>query len=300
MNQNESQRVTPPQCVLVLEDDPSSRELIKFQLELLGYGTDAYSNGEDGLEQWKAKHHKIVFTDCNLPGISGFEVAAAIRSVECESDAKTTIVGITGYNLEDVAEAYRASGMSSCLAKPVLISDIKEIIPDRREDDAEDVTENIKVQSDLIATTNLAGDRRHNCRALFSVLVESLKKSSSALNDAYGIRSAPDLTSASHRLRSSALAVNANELAEISLDAELAGREENWQKLDLIYPMLQESIKDLLNDATVIFCGDWNTSSESGFCPLAIGGYQPFRASCGQCAFRSRPAACMDGNNIGG
>lgn len=291
MIQTAAERLAPPHCVLVLEDDPSSRELMKYQLKFLGYDSDAFASAEEGYEQWQTKHHKIVITDCNLPGMSGFDLAAAIRTAEHGIDSPTTVIGITGYGLDDVAEDYRLSGMDFCLVKPVLLSDLTEIFPQRDAGGAAEVSDGRALSSDRIALSKLIGDDREKCMGLFSALVKSLQEGISVLDDAYANRSAHSLRNAAHRLRSSALAVGANQLAGLCREAETFGRDENWQQLSVSYPVLQDAITALMQDVKDLFCVDWTKASSSRICPLAAGSYQPFRTYCGQCRFRSEASA---------
>lgn len=280
---NEGQ--APSDCVLLLEDDPSNRELLKFQLELLGYDTDAVASGEEGYEQWRAKRHRIVLTDCNLPGMSGFELAAAIRKTERGIGTPTTVVGITGYRLEDVADEYRNSGMDRCLAKPILLSDLTDILPKRASAEADD----IGLSSDQVALDDMVMDNRDHCKRLFSILVKSLRESASALDDICLSRSISSFGSIAHRIRSSALAVGADSLAAICRRAEGAAKEQNWQKLEEIHPSLVDAINIIVQRAKDIFPEGWKATNDDPICPLAFGTYQPFRKHCGQCEFRILP-----------
>ena len=49
--------------------------LIGEQLRLLGYRYRVAADGEQALREWLAKPTDIVITDCNLPQMSGFELA---------------------------------------------------------------------------------------------------------------------------------------------------------------------------------------------------------------------------------
>lgn len=286
MNVASKEGLAPPNLILLLEDDPANRELMKFQLESLGYDSDALATGEEGYEQWQAKRHRIVFTDCNLPGMSGFDLAIAIRQTERDADTPTMIIGITGYRLEDVADDYRNSGMDNCLAKPILLSDLSEIIPNSAPANAADVTGDFSLSNDQARLDTLVLDNRDNCKKLLSMLVSSLQEGMSGLVESFSKRSTSDFNNIAHRLRSSALAVGAEDLAGRCRAAEVAAKEENWQILDELRPSLFDAINDVAEHAMDVFPGGWKNACGDRICPLAVSTFQPFRAYCGQCEFR--------------
>jgi two-component system, LuxR family, response regulator FixJ len=70
---------TPRQRVLVIEDDAGIRELICAVLERDGYDSVPIESGEEALEAAAEELPALALLDVNLPGISGYEVCAALR-----------------------------------------------------------------------------------------------------------------------------------------------------------------------------------------------------------------------------
>lgn len=65
--------------LLLIEDDPLVRPVLREMLTFLGYGVDEAKNGDEGLAMFDPGRHAVVLTDYRLPGRNGAEVARAIR-----------------------------------------------------------------------------------------------------------------------------------------------------------------------------------------------------------------------------
>ncbi len=65
--------------ILVVDDEPSSRELLDIILNEDGYQTETVSGGRDALERLAARRFDIVVTDLQMPGMDGLELTQQIR-----------------------------------------------------------------------------------------------------------------------------------------------------------------------------------------------------------------------------
>jgi len=70
------------ELVLVVEDDPALRKTTRRTLERAGYRVADAANGRDALQLWDSLPEKpaLVVTDLVMPGLSGYQVAAALRA----------------------------------------------------------------------------------------------------------------------------------------------------------------------------------------------------------------------------
>lgn len=66
--------------ILVAEDHPINRELIRQQLGLLGYGCTLCHDGAEALASLQQAHCDLVLTDCHMPVMDGFDLARTIRA----------------------------------------------------------------------------------------------------------------------------------------------------------------------------------------------------------------------------
>lgn len=68
-----------PSRVLVVDDEPSILELVRFTLEKEGFTTECVSSGRQALESVERSRPDLVLLDLMLPGMDGLEVCRQIR-----------------------------------------------------------------------------------------------------------------------------------------------------------------------------------------------------------------------------
>jgi adenylate cyclase len=65
--------------VLIAEDNPDSRELVRDIILSMGYGTVLAENGRIALDKIQAEQPDLIILDVNMPEMDGFEVCAAVK-----------------------------------------------------------------------------------------------------------------------------------------------------------------------------------------------------------------------------
>ncbi|WP_199099664.1 hybrid sensor histidine kinase/response regulator [Dyella sp. ASV21] len=101
--------------VLLVEDHPVNRELLREQLESLGYTVDEAENGAIALDRWKPGVYRAVLTDLNMPETNGYELAHALR----QQDRDIPILAITASALASEQLQCKEAGLSELLLKPL-------------------------------------------------------------------------------------------------------------------------------------------------------------------------------------
>ncbi|MEJ0003806.1 MAG: response regulator, partial [Pararobbsia sp.] len=115
--------------VLVVDDHPANRLVMRQQLESLGCRVTLAEEGREGLAQWECEPFDAVLTDCSMPVMSGEALATAIREkVRARSAAQEgslarrahcLIVGATANAQPEASQRALAAGMDECLIKPI-------------------------------------------------------------------------------------------------------------------------------------------------------------------------------------
>ncbi|WP_321829986.1 ATP-binding protein [Thalassovita sp.] len=86
----------PQSRVLLIEDDEMTREITLRMLKQLGIAADAVINGQEGLELWRSGQYALLLSDCHMPIMDGFQMAARIRDEEGERNLpKTPIIAVS-------------------------------------------------------------------------------------------------------------------------------------------------------------------------------------------------------------
>ena len=117
--------------VLLAEDNLVNQEVGKLILESLHCTVDVVDNGDIAAETVFNNSYDLVFMDCQMPVVDGYEAARMIRQRESlagENGARIPIVALTAHALEGDRELCLAAGMDDYLSKPFNSSQIAAIL----------------------------------------------------------------------------------------------------------------------------------------------------------------------------
>ena len=103
--------------ILVVEDNEDAASTLRDFLELSGHEVELASSGSDGIQAAREFHPEVVLCDLGLPGMDGYEVAAALRSDPETASAR--LIAVTGYGREEDRRKSKEAGFDLHLTKPV-------------------------------------------------------------------------------------------------------------------------------------------------------------------------------------
>jgi two-component system, sensor histidine kinase and response regulator len=109
--------------VLVVEDNIVNQRVAVRMLERLGLAADVAGNGSTALQILEHQRYDVIFMDCQMPILDGYEAATEIRRREAR-DSHTTIIAMTADVLKGSRERCLAAGMDSFISKPVKLDDL--------------------------------------------------------------------------------------------------------------------------------------------------------------------------------
>ena len=115
-------------AVLVAEDDLVNQMVIEEMLKLLGCEVDVVADGDAAWRAVAAGRYDLVFMDCHMPAMDGYEAARRIRRDEQRSGRRATIVALTADSLDSDRERCLAAGMDAFMTKPVSSSQLSATI----------------------------------------------------------------------------------------------------------------------------------------------------------------------------
>lgn len=113
--------------VLVAEDNGVNRIVSKRMLLALGCEVDLCVNGLEAVEMCAAVSYDLVFMDCSMPVLDGYEATARLRA-RPSAGRLPIIVALTASALEDDRERCLAAGMDDYLSKPVSMQDFEKLL----------------------------------------------------------------------------------------------------------------------------------------------------------------------------
>ncbi|HEY0083346.1 MAG TPA: ATP-binding protein, partial [Pyrinomonadaceae bacterium] len=120
--------------VLIVDDEPHVLELLCEMVQSEGCEVVAASDGAGALALFEAGSFDAVFTDIGMPGMSGWELARAVR----ERDAKIPLAVITGWGDAVGSDEQSEARVNWVVTKPFSMQRVSEIVQDigRRKDES--------------------------------------------------------------------------------------------------------------------------------------------------------------------
>lgn len=107
--------------VLVAEDNPINRVILKEQLEALGCSVVTASDGGEALERTSTERFDVLLTDINMPGMDGHELIRELR----QRGSTLTVIGATANATPEERERCLAAGMDGYMVKPINIGSLR-------------------------------------------------------------------------------------------------------------------------------------------------------------------------------
>lgn len=113
--------------ILIAEDDPMQREIVRNMALRLGVGTvDTAAEGQSMLEHARNTHYDLIITDCQMPQMDGFAATRALR--QHISNSLLPVVGVTADVMKsDTVKCY-AAGMDDYYHKPLTLGTLERIL----------------------------------------------------------------------------------------------------------------------------------------------------------------------------
>jgi PAS domain S-box-containing protein len=108
---------------LVAEDNAVNQKVAIRILEKLGVRADVAGNGHEAVEMFRTIPYDIVFMDCQMPEMNGYEASTRIRQLE-QSGSRVPIVALTAEAIQDCRDKCLRAGMDDYLPKPVKLEDL--------------------------------------------------------------------------------------------------------------------------------------------------------------------------------
>ena len=114
--------------VLVAEDNPVNQKLAIRMLEKCNLAADVAANGREVIEMLEKTAYDLIFMDCQMPEMDGYEATAAIRQAERESGKHLAIVAMTANAMQGDREKCLSAGMDDYITKPIRREAIQEML----------------------------------------------------------------------------------------------------------------------------------------------------------------------------
>jgi CheY-like chemotaxis protein len=118
-----------PPRVLVVDDNLVNQKLSSKMLQRLGCEVQIVENGQLAVERLQERGFDVVFMDCQMPVMDGYEATRRVRIREENAKlARTPIVAMTANAMQGDREKCLAAGMDDYITKPFKPADFKRML----------------------------------------------------------------------------------------------------------------------------------------------------------------------------
>ena len=243
--------------ILVAEDNQINQQVALGLLQRLGHHTDIAGNGREAVDAVRRLPYDLVFMDCQMPEMDGFEATAEIRRQE-RNGKRLPIVAMTANAMQGDRERCIAAGMDDYVSKPISREKLAEVLVRGLDagtaDPPRELPESPAPAPDEVAAVNgspspinlsqleaIAGDNSavmHRYLQLFLTTTEPmLVKAAAAVGDRDGV----ELKRLAHTLKGACGNIGAEEMARFSTELEDVAASEAWARAEAVCRSLKES-----------------------------------------------------------
>jgi len=226
--------------VLVVDDVAANRMVLTQQLEFLGHTVVSAESGERALALWQDADFEAVFTDCNMPGMTGYALAQAIRETEArEQRPQCLVIGCTANAMLDEGTRCEQSGMDGLLVKPVSLAQLVTTLKDVAAHPAGEA------DFDIRTLYRMTQANEEQLQRMLAALKENLLDEQRGIDVAVIAQDWKALAAGVHRLKGVACLIDAVPLAKACSQLDSSVRQQNSESLVQAWEQLDASIQSL-------------------------------------------------------
>jgi len=232
--------------ILVVEDNETNQILIRQQLHYLGYDVDVVNSGELALKKLASDKFDILMTDINMPEMDGYQLTQQIRTASDIGISSIPIIAITANASGEDEERCLSAGMDGFMTKPIDLNFLQDYLikiqqkgklatsknsalvndnahisdPERGE-----VIHQDSAILDVSAVSDFVGGNMQMVQKLLTIFLEQTPDIIKQIHTACAQNDIKNVVNGCHKLKSSARSVGANQLSDLCIEMELAGKD---------------------------------------------------------------------------
>ena len=242
-----------PELILVAEDHPINQQVALLLLREFGFEAHIAENGNQVIERLKSSPYHLIFMDCQMPEVDGFEATRRLRSMEIFTGKHVPVIAMTAHAIEGSREQCIAAGMDDYISKPVEPQMLKSIIDKwlpasttsggagdnhQERDDEKERPAELAIDK-LTKKMGASGAVK-----LLSMFVFETANDFRQLDDFVKSRNPQGVTRSAHTLRGVFNALCAEHLAALCNEIEDAAHQRNWERLESTLTVFHRDIAE--------------------------------------------------------
>ncbi len=223
--------------ILLVEDNPVNQEVASGMIRELGCDVDVADNGLEAVRRIQSESYDLVFMDCQMPEMDGFEATRRIRTLH-EAGRHLPIVAMTAHAMQSDRQKCLDAGMDDYLSKPVKLGALRTMV-------AKYVSKGESGSGSTRQTESKqqpVPDYLSKARTIFLTHTPGLL---TQLQDAVQARDQKQTTMVAHAVKGSAANVNLPVLSQVAERLEQAAQRGAWDLIDVLSLELEHSFASI-------------------------------------------------------
>ncbi len=258
--------------VLVVEDNATNQLVIEGLLRAIGITVDLAGNGKEAISTLQSvSKHDLVFMDCQMPVLDGYQATQIIRSKESGvTNSEIPIIAMTANAMAGDKQKCLDVGMNDYLSKPIevdkVISMLKKWLPaESKEEKKPEVAEDTKLAADnktnnqhIVFDYDDMSRRLMNdqdlIKSIAEIFYQDLVIEIEELKVCLQENNAEQAAAIMHKIKGAAANVGGKALTALALDMEIASKsgnlieiKENIEQLEYEFSTLKLAMKKALS-----------------------------------------------------
>lgn len=222
--------------VLLVEDNITNQLVAESYLKKYGCEVHTVANGEEALTALEKTSYQIVFMDCQMPVMDGFEATRKLRQRESQQGTHTPVIAMTANAMAEDREKCLAAGMDGFLSKPLQPIELEKTL-------LRWLTYNGAEFVDWAALRKLATDTSSDVvRQLIASYRSTLNQSVAKIEAAVEKGDLDGIRRTAHHLRASSATLGATKLSELCQTLEY--KAERTLHLEDVAPAVHELLAE--------------------------------------------------------
>jgi CheY-like chemotaxis protein len=258
----------------VVDDNTTNQKVARLMLENLDCRVDLSANGKEALEMLELLPYDLVFMDCEMPEMDGYEATAEIRRRHA-GDRHVPVVAMTAKVIQGDRKRCLEGGMDDYISKPVRLEDLEAALAryvsgngnvvESRPKSAPPAAppEALAPALDPAVTARLrelaAATNPSILQEIYEVFLSSAVDYLAAIRDGAAANDAEGLRQAAHAFKGASANIGAQHLAEVCRQLEALGETgrvdgafQRWEQLEQEFARVKTEIENQTRKEAVV------------------------------------------------
>ncbi len=235
--------------ILIVEDVIINQKVLIGYLKTLGYNAHAVANGKEAIEILERIDYDLIFMDCQMPIMNGYEATEAIRNpLSNVKNHNIPIIAMTAKAMKGDKEKCLECGMTDYLSKPIKMLELSVAIKQcaDRESEIKFKTEMNITKPKVINIEALFQNINENKKLFREIIVGYIEDANSyiqKIENAISAENYRDIDINAHSLKGATLNIAGDKLAEVANEIEFAGKLKDIEVAKSALPKLKEEFE---------------------------------------------------------